>query len=102
MAQYKDGTYIVKDGKIYEVQIDIPRMMGAEVIHIALKDFKKQTNLVRIRQMSDEELADFIMDVQGDVANYYCGNFMSEPSMPTRKEAWLEWLREDASEVHKT
>ena len=59
---------------------------------------KIKTNGDRIRAMTDEELAEFIMDVQGDVANYYCGNYSSEPSLPTRKEAWLEWLREEADE----
>lgn len=86
MAQYKDGNYIVKDGEIFEVQIDIPRMMGAEVIHVALKDFKKQTNADRIRAMSDEEMAEFLWDEWMD--RIICDK------MDT-KESMLKWLMEE-------
>ena len=89
MAQYKDGNYIVKDGEIYEVQIDIPRMMGAEVIHIALKDFKKQTNADRIRSMTDEELAKKMSGLESFALT--CGG-----GWPPEK--WLDWLRKEANE----
>ncbi len=95
MAQYKDGNYIVKDGEIFEVQIDIPRMMGAEVIHVALKDFKKQTNADRLRMMSDEELADFI------TARHYtphCPVPWCEESAENCEECWLNWLRKEAED----
>lgn len=85
MAQYKDGSYIVKDGELYEVQIDIPRMMGAEVIHVALKDFKKQTNADRIRSMSDEELLTTICVLSSQLRN-------------KTTEQWLDWLRKEAED----
>ena len=98
MAEYKDGNYIVKDGKIYEVQIDIPRMMGAEVVHVALKDFKKQTNADRIRAMTDEELAEKLTWIVP-----YCGDCPArigngEECAKDCKKAWLAWLRKDADE----
>lgn len=96
MAQYKDGNYIVKDGEIYEVQIDIPRMMGAEVIHIALKDFKKQTNADRIRRMSDEELAEVISGL-GDCDTCYLYHRRCSMNISC-KDAVLEWLRKEAED----
>lgn len=85
MAQYKDGTYIVKDGELFEVQIDISRMMGAEVIHPALIDFKKKTNADRIRMMSDEELAEWYWWMLKYVQGY-----------TDSRCALLDWLRKEA------
>ena len=98
MAEYKDGNYIVKDGKIYEVQIDIPRMMGAEVIHVALKDFKKPSNADRIRAMSDEELAEHILVIKAtkDYCNGDCNCLIQKDK--TCYKCRLEWLRKEADE----
>lgn len=56
------------------------------------------TNADRIRSMSDEELADWFYRIQYDVSDYYCGGHSCEPTLPTGKESWLCWLKQEASE----
>ena len=59
---------------------------------------KHITNADCIRSMSDEELVLWFMDIQGDVARYYCGNFIQAPELPTTKEAWIKWLTEESED----
>lgn len=56
----------------------------------------RPTNADKIRTMSDEELVLWFMDIQGDVARYYCGNYLQAPELPTTKEAWIKWLRSES------
>ena len=57
------------------------------------------TNADRIRAMNDEELDKFLGEVQWDVANY-CGGVTQkqEYPVPEKRGAWLDWLKQEASE----
>nr|DAY45032.1 MAG TPA: hypothetical protein [Caudoviricetes sp.] len=57
----------------------------------------KQTNADRIRNMSDEELAEFMSE---NTSYYYCGvRCKDRPKSPTESSCnfrWLEWLQSEA------
>lgn len=57
----------------------------------------KQTNADRIRNMSDEELAEFMNE---NTSYYYCGvRCKDRPKSPTESNCnfrWLEWLQSEA------
>lgn len=57
----------------------------------------KQTNADRIRNMSDEELAEFMNE---NTSYYYCGvRCKDRPKSPTKSSCnfrWLEWLQSEA------
>lgn len=94
MAQYKDGTYIVKDGELYK--IDIKVKFPTDGITVPLSDFIKKTNADRIRAMTDEELAEMM-------AHWNCGYCKIHDYCFSQKgiecdEAWLDWLRKEADE----
>ena len=57
---------------------------------------KSMTNAQKIRSMTDEELAEWFLKIQYDVSDYYCGGHSCEPTLPTGKESWLYWLRQEA------
>lgn len=57
---------------------------------------KPITNADRIRAMTDEELAEWFHRIQYDVSDYYCGGHSCEPTLPTGKESWLGWLKQEA------
>jgi len=57
---------------------------------------QKQTNADRIRAMTDEELAEWFIKIQDDVADYYDGGHAVAPELPTMKNSWLEWLKQEA------
>lgn len=53
------------------------------------------TNADRLRSMTDEELAEWIMSLIDDVADYYnCEKHT--PDLPIEKHTWLDWLRQEA------
>lgn len=52
------------------------------------------TNGDHIRAMSDEELADWFVKIQDDIAGHYDKGHSIAPELPTLKESWLDWLRE--------
>ena len=54
------------------------------------------SNADRIRAMTDEELAEWFHRIQYDVSDYYCGGHSCEPTLPTGKESWLGWLKQEA------
>lgn len=56
----------------------------------------RQTNADRIRNMSDEELAEFMSE---NTSYYYCGvQCKDRPKSPTESSCfmWLEWLKSEA------
>ena len=56
----------------------------------------KHTNADRIRNMSDEELAEFMSE---NTSYYYCGvRCKDKPKSPTESSCfmWLEWLQSEA------
>lgn len=57
----------------------------------------RQTNADRIRNMSDEELAEFMSE---NTSYYYCGvRCKDRPKSPTESSCnfrWLEWLKSEA------
>ena len=59
---------------------------------------QKQTNADRIRAMTDEELAEWFIKVQDDVADYYDGGHAFAPELPTMENSWLDWLKQEAKE----
>lgn len=65
---------------------------------LSRKNFKPMTNADRIRAMTDEELAEWFNRIQYDVSDYYCGGHSCEPTLPTGKESWLGWLKQEASD----
>lgn len=60
---------------------------------------RPQTNADRIRAMTDEEMDDFLGEVQWDVANY-CGGVSQKQDFPVpeHRGAWLDWLKQEAEE----
>ena len=57
---------------------------------------KPQTNADRIRNMSDEEMAEFMSE---NTSYYYCGiRCKDRPKSPTESSCfrWLEWLQSEA------
>ena len=56
------------------------------------------TNANRIRAMTDEELAEWFIKVQDDVADYYDGGHAFAPELPTMENSWLDWLKQEAKE----
>lgn len=56
------------------------------------------TNADLVRAMTDEELAEWFHRIQYDVSDYYCGGHSCEPTLPTGKESWLGWLKQEVSE----
>ena len=59
----------------------------------------KQTNADRIRNMSDDELAEFMSE---NTSYYYCGvRCKDRPKSPTESSCnfrWLEWLQSEAEQ----
>ena len=94
MSKYKDGSYIIKDGVIYEVQIDFYK--HGNVTTIPVSDFMKKTNADRIRNMTDEKkLADHILGYLFDepwctFPHCICANRCDE--------CLAEWLKQEAEE----
>lgn len=61
-----------------------------------IPDHKITTNADRIRNMSDEELAEFMSE---NTSYYYCGvRCKDRPKSPTESSCfrWLEWLQSEA------
>lgn len=85
MAEFKDGSYVIKDGTIYKVNIDLDRIFGADVISIPF--FLKKTNADRIRSMSDEELAEMLCS--GTCK--YCHSYNKDCDI-------LDWLKKEAED----
>lgn len=56
---------------------------------------KPITNADRIRSMTDEELAEWFIKVQDDVADYYDGGHAFAPELPTMENSWLDWLKQE-------
>ena len=76
-------------------------MMSDLVPNTAPQPFKNlskpfKSNADRIRAMSDEELAEWFIKIQDDVADYYDGGHAVAPELPTMKDSWLYWLKQEA------
>ncbi len=54
---------------------------------------KKITNADRIRNMTDEELAEFLSEVKYDGIYYAEGQ-----DYPMKSEVWIEWIQAEAKE----
>lgn len=57
---------------------------------------EKMTNGDAIRSMTDEELAEWFIKVQDDVADYYDGGHAFAPELPTMENSWLDWLKQES------
>ena len=57
---------------------------------------RRISNADRIRAMTDEELAEWFIKVQDDVADYYDGGHAFAPELPTMENSWLDWLKQEA------
>ena len=72
-------------------------MLTALTAVASIQNYKtKQTNADRIRNMSDEELAEFMSE---NTSYYYCGvRCKDRPKSPTESSCfrWLEWLQSEA------
>jgi len=65
-------------------------------VRATIPEAKPLTNADRIRAMTDEELAEWFIKIQDDVADYYDGGHAVAPELPTMKNSWLEWLKQEA------
>ena len=94
-----DGWYLVKDGMTYRVDVPTEKWRFTKSINILTGEVYYPSNADRIRSMTDEELDKFLGEVQWDVANY-CGGVTQkqEYPVPEQRGAWLDWLKEEASE----
>ena len=59
------------------------------------KKAKPLTKADRIRAMTDEELAKWFTEIQDDISAYYDSGHAHVPELPTMKESWLWWLRQE-------
>ena len=57
--------------------------------------FRIKTNADRIRNMSDEELAEWLGKIQYDTAYYFAGEDTQKFPYP---DGWLDWLKEEVEE----
>lgn len=68
-----------------------------DLMHKFIMESKPKTNADRIRNMSDEELAEFMNE---NTSYYYCGvRCKDRPKSPTESSCnfrWLEWLQSEA------
>ena len=58
----------------------------------------KQTNADRIRSMTDEELAAFLLDIDVKANNYGYEAADGEPGEYTLPDDWLDWLKQEVGE----
>ena len=61
-------------------------------------DFRSMTNADRIRQMTDEELAWFLVGVHNNVGsgNAQMTTWYKDKAIRIRSDGWLKWLRKEA------
>lgn len=57
-----------------------------KILAEALAEFNKSTNADRIRAMTDEELADFMI---------LFSDYVPNPDGRRRKDCWLDWLKQE-------
>lgn len=68
-------------------------------------DFKKQrcdgfiaiTNADRIREWSDEEIAEFTIGIMDGAFELFTGVKMPGEKRKAMKEGWLDWLRQEVT-----
>lgn len=95
------GFWVVgQDKNLYHVEMPdkVKECMwkNAKRYDIQTGEVMGYTNADRIRAMTDEELADWFIKIQDDVADYYDGGHAVAPELPTMKNSWLDWLKEEA------
>lgn len=93
-----------------ELKIKLDEKMIAETANRVLDEFKyngktirewadlianPKTNADKIRTETDDELADWFIKIQDDVADYYDGGHAFAPELPTLKDSWLDWLKQE-------
>lgn len=61
-------------------------------------DFKPMTNADRIREWSDEEIAEFTVGVADGVFELFTGAKMPNEKRIEMKTAWLDWLKQEAED----
>ena len=94
------------DGCVYRSQFDLCEKNKEEDEKLGIRrwcDFegcndKHPSNADCIRQMSDEELAEFCFRITDDVASYYGGDGY-ESKYPVASKGWLDWLKQEANDV---
>ena len=100
MKEAPDEMYLVKDGVIYQFT---PRLFLplAKKVNLMTGKVTYPTNADRIRNMTDEELAEFIL---GSLNDEYClcpppfqknDGYCRNPDMPCT-QCWIEWLMEES------
>jgi hypothetical protein len=76
---------------------NLKTVLGYIDTYFEIVESDKQTNADRIRNMSDEELAEFMSE---NTSYYYCGvRCKDRPKSPTESSCnfrWLEWLQSEA------
>lgn len=86
-----------KDYSIGYSSYDLKTVLGYIDTYFEIVESDKQTNADRIRNMSDEELAEFMSE---NTSYYYCGvRCKDRPKSPTESSCnfrWLEWLQSEA------
>lgn len=90
-----DGTYVIRNGKLYSVQFPQKWFDDANTFYLEIPNWsvRKETNADRIRAMTDEELAEFL--------DCYCVSAYWEcPRHHEIKchECWLEWLKKEVED----
>ena len=56
---------------------------------------KKHTNTDRIREWSDEEIAEFTIGVMDSAFELFTGAKMPGENRRAMKKAWLDWLKQE-------
>lgn len=87
-----DGWYLVKDGLTYKVDVPTEKWRFTKSINILTGEVYYPSNADRIRSMTDEELAEFVIGV-------LC--YTKLPYMEVREKALrgnelLDWLKQEA------
>lgn len=83
-AIVKDGTYVVKDGVLYELVPKVTYYPGAAMYNVLTGETHYQTNYARVVNMPPKELARWVVDEGRKFGEEYEG-YMS----------LLDWLNEE-------
>lgn len=92
-----DGWYLVKDGMTYRVDVPIKKMRFTKSVNILTGEVYYPSNADRIRDMTDEELAELFMQEYDGADSFTCP--VPHPCPPEKeascRECFLDWLKEE-------
>lgn len=95
----KDGFYAVRNGEIYEIEIQCPFPKNAKTIKIPMINPFVVTNGDHVRAMNDEELSAFLCDIASRTGCY--GDCIAMKYCHAGHTGMGDWLRQPYKEEKK-